>query len=147
MQWYTSISLLLQPMILTPVNLFNVFDNDRSRVELVAQLAVDTLLPCAVRVTTILLSDVIEHAMKTTRWLTHHVINLWITVNKNHILRYMMPVRTHYVNSLSPQCKRTVTITLRYVTQIEEVGVIDKLPVTMKPHECSVDLRYVNTPI
>ena len=69
------------------------------------------------------------------------------TVNKNHILRYMMPVGAHYVNSLSPQCKRTVTITLRYVTQIEEVGVIDQLPVTMKPHECSVDLGNVNTPI
>ena len=58
-----------------------------------------------------------------------------------------MPVRTDYVNSLSPQCKRTVTVTLRYVTQIEEVGVIDKFPVTMKPHECSVDLGNVNTPI
>ena len=124
-----------------------MLDNDRSRVELVAQLAVDTLLPRAVSVTTILCRDVVEHAMKTTGWLTHHAINLGITVNKNHILRYMMPVRTHYVNSLSPQCKRTVTITLCYVTQIEEVGVVNQLPVTMKPHECSVDLGYVNTPI
>jgi hypothetical protein len=85
--------------------------------------------------------------MKTTRWLTHHAINLWITVNKNHILRYMMPVRTDYVNSLSPQCKRTVTVALCYVTQIEKVCVVDQLPVTMKPHECSVDLGNVNPSI
>ncbi len=58
-----------------------------------------------------------------------------------------MPVRTDYVNSLSPQCKRTVTVALCYVTQIEEVGVVDKLSMTMKPHECSVDLGNVNTPI
>jgi hypothetical protein len=124
-----------------------VFDNDRSRVEFVAQLAVDTLLPRAVRVTTILSSDVVEHAMKTTRWLTHHAINLWITINKDHILRYMMPVLTDYVNSLSPQRKRTVTVALCYVTQIQEVGVVDQLPVTMKPHEGGVDLWNVNPSI
>jgi hypothetical protein len=110
-----------------------VLDNNRSRVELVAQLTVNTLLPCAVSITTILIGDVVEHAMKSPWWFSHHAINLFITINKNHILRYMMPVRTDYVNSLSPQRKRTVTVALRYVTQIEEVSIVNQLTVTMKP--------------
>ena len=40
-----------------------------------------------------------------------------------------------------------MTVALCYVTQIKEVGVIDKLSMTMKAHERSVDLGYVNTPI
>ena len=124
-----------------------MLDDDGCRVEFIAQLTVDTLLPCAVSITTILLGDVVEHAMETTRWLTQHAINLWITINKNHITWYMMPVRTHDVNSLSPQRKRAVTVTLCYVTQIKKVSVVNQLTMPMKPHECSIDLWNVNLSI
>tara|TARA_B100001059_G_scaffold226312_1_gene254511 strand:- start:4643 stop:5047 length:405 start_codon:yes stop_codon:yes gene_type:complete len=124
-----------------------VLDNDRCRVELVAQLAVNTLLPCAVGITTILIGDVVEHAMKAPWWFSHHAINLFITKNKNHILRHMMPVRTHDVNSLSPQCKRAVTVACRYVTKIKEVSIVNQLTVTMKTSKGGVDFWNVNLPI
>ena len=124
-----------------------MLDDDGCRVEFIAQLTVDTLLPCAVSITTILLGDVVEHAMKSPRWLSQHAINLWITINKNHITWYMIPVRTHDVNSLSPQCKRAVTVALCYVTQIKKVSVVNQLTMTMKPHECSIDLWNVNLSI
>ncbi len=79
-----------------------MLDDDGCRVEFIAQLTVHTLLPCAVSITTILLGDVVEHAMKSSRWFSQHAINLWITINKNHITWYMMPVLTNDVKSLSP---------------------------------------------
>tara|TARA_R100000951_G_C2633737_1_gene178569 strand:- start:1228 stop:1632 length:405 start_codon:yes stop_codon:yes gene_type:complete len=124
-----------------------VFDDHLVGVELVTQLTVDTLLSCAVCVTTILLSDVVEHTMKSPWWFSHHAINLFITKNKNHILRYMMPVRTYNVNSLSPQCKRAVTVACRYVTKIKEVSIVNQLTVTMKTSKGGVDFWNVNLPI
>jgi len=121
-----------------------MFDDDFLTTELVAHKAFNTSLPCAVSASDILLGHVIEHAMKTTRWSAHHVINAGVAVYQDHVVWYKLHVLSHYTTLLCPQCKCGARVAISYLTILDEVFVVDQLTMTVESEVRMVDYGNVN---
>ena len=88
----------------------------------------------------------IEHLVKSLWWCIHNFPSTRIGIDKYHISRpFIFPKPfTDISNTLSPQRKMCIWILINYIHKIFQVGIVYKLPVSVKTKRVSIYSRQIS---